>query len=150
MAINWQEAVGQSLTDHYVKSKGRNMAQSHFLMQMNARMQARNPGRPMADPREVEALRREIERLVVADVRRTHPDFSPERWTFWEPWEKHGRVSENGVEVDAVAFERNAGEGRVRYRRLPPPRVGVSTGEALPTWPLAECDIMDFVEPTDD
>jgi hypothetical protein len=70
--------VGRSLTDHYWRAKGRNLAQSTFVMDMNARMQARNPGR-VANMVEVEALRRELEPLVIADVRRSYPGFVPER-----------------------------------------------------------------------
>lgn len=121
--MSWAKAVGQSLSEHYVKSKGRNMAQSHFLMLMNGQMQGRRPKAHSWDVHDVEALRRELEPLVVAEVRRSYADFSPERWSFWEPWERQGLVRVNESEIDVITFERNAGESRVRYRRLPPPSI---------------------------
>jgi hypothetical protein len=76
---SWAKMVGRSLTDHYWRSKGRDLAQSEFVMRMNAEMQARNPGRTSADVNDVETLRKELEPKVIADVRQRHPDFVPQR-----------------------------------------------------------------------
>lgn len=146
MATSWAKAVGDSLRDHYVRPKGRSAAQGEFLIRMNIEMQRRNPGAGPADTRSVEALRREIEPATVAEVRATYPDFAPERWSYWEPWETRGTVREGGTEVEAITFERNRGESRIRYRRLPPPNIAIAPGDMPPSWPLAECDSQDFTE----
>lgn len=149
MATSWAKAVGDCLRDHYVRPKGRNPAQGEFLIRLNAEMQSQHPGTGPADPHDVEALRRELEPEAVAEVRRTHPDFAPERWAYWEPWNARGTVRENGADVEAVTFERNRGESLIRYRRLPPPNIAIAPGKIPPTWPLAECDAQDFVESPD-
>jgi hypothetical protein len=81
MGGRWAKDAGRSLREHYVKSKGRDLAQSEFLMQMNARMQARAPKSSVAGPHAVEVLRRELEPIVLAEVRRSYPSFSPKRWS---------------------------------------------------------------------
>lgn len=144
MATSWAKAVGDCLRDHYVRSKGRDPAQGEFALLMNMRMQSRRPEGWTGDARAVEALRRELEPLVVADVRQKYPTFSPECWSLWESWEARGYVRESGAEVEVLAFERNRGASRVRFRRLPPPDIAIAPGEMPPRWPLEECDVLDF------
>lgn len=78
MAASWQKAVGNNLGTRYWRPKGRDVAQSEFLMDLNARMQAKNPG-GVANVNDVETLRRELEPQVIADVQRRHPGFAPKR-----------------------------------------------------------------------